>query len=370
MKLFTILQHAFADQGGLIILPPGISFYLFESLSYVIDVYRGVVRPPKKTIDFLVFISMFPRFVAGPIVRFKRMQDSIIRYEGTRYLEGLFVFCIGLCVKCLFADSFEKFVSSLWGVHFTLLESWAALLSFSFQIYLDFSAYSLMAIGIGMAIGFRFPDNFREPYLARSITEFWRTWHISLSSWLRDYLYLPLGGNRHGAWRRDLNLMVTMLVGGIWHGPSFTFMIWGGYHGLLLVLDKSLFSRVRLLQTRAVTLFLSTIGWVFFKSADPAQMRSIFAGLFGANGAGGAVLSEKLSEFSIQATLCSVGVLWIFLFEPELRKLRSSHDWSAFGFNTVQVSWPIVAGITGVASLLALILNLSNGMIPFLYFQF
>lgn len=231
-------------EGLPIILPVGISFFTFQSLSYIIDVYRGDVKPLNRWIDYLFYVSFFPQLVAGPIVRAKDFIPQIYR---TPYLskgnfgKGLFLVMIGLFKKAIISDYISlNFVDRVFEAPalYSGVENILAAYGYALQIYCDFSGYSDMAIGIALFLGFKFNDNFDVPYNAATITEFWRRWHISLSSWLKDYLYIPLGGNRKGRFRTYLNLLVTMLLGGLWHGAAWQFIFWGGMHGLALAIHK------------------------------------------------------------------------------------------------------------------------------------
>src|ERR1700727_1254856 len=241
------LFHKPSDAFALsIILPLGISFHTFQSMSYVIDVYRKEQEPITNPIDYALFISFFPQLVAGPIVRAREFFGDLYHWQRPSsgdVLRGLLLLFLGLAKKMVLADQFAQIangyfhdVSKLPG----MVPAWSAVIAFGIQIYFDFSGYTDMAIGMAKLLGFHFPVNFRRPYLASSITDFWRRWHISLSRWLRDYLYIPLGGNRHGPWMTYRNLMLTMLLGGMWQGASWNFLIWGGYHGALLSMERTI----------------------------------------------------------------------------------------------------------------------------------
>lgn len=222
-------------------LPLGISFYTFQSMSYTIDVYRGRTAALRDPIDFACYVSMFPQLVAGPIVRFSEIADQL--RSRTHTLEkmgrGFACFALGMAKKVLIANPCGKVADLTFGsASLETPDAWFGVLAYSFQIYFDFSGYSDMAIGLGLMLGFVFPENFDSPYRSRSITEFWRRWHMSLSRWLKDYLYIPLGGNRRGRGRTYLNLMIVMLLGGLWHGAAWTFVVWGCLHGLFLAAER------------------------------------------------------------------------------------------------------------------------------------
>ena len=222
-------------------LPLGISFYTFESMSYVIDVYRGQARAIRNIVDFSAFVSMFPQLVAGPIIRFSEIADQIRSrtHTITKFTRGVAFFSLGMTKKVLLANPCGKVADLAFeSASLSAVDAWYGVTAYAFQIYFDFSGYSDMAIGLGLMMGFVFAKNFDSPYKSQSITEFWRRWHISLSTCLRDYLYLPLGGNRKGPARTYVNLLVVMLIGGLWHGASWNFLVWGGLHGALLAIER------------------------------------------------------------------------------------------------------------------------------------
>ena len=261
-------------------LPIGISFFSFQSMSYTIDVYRKTVRPLDKLSEYLVYILSFPQMIAGPIVRFtdieKELRSRVVL--SSDFLNGFYRFALGLFKKVLIANTLAS-ILPLDGLSDLGMEGWSspqafvAILAYSFQIYFDFSGYSDMAIGLGGMMGFTFPENFKQPYRATSITDFWRRWHITLSSWMRDYLYIPLGGNRVSSNARlYTNLVVVFAISGIWHGASWNFLLWGLYHGAFLILDR-LFLRKALdsipaFCSRIITFSFVVVGWVFFAIED------------------------------------------------------------------------------------------------------
>jgi len=276
-----------------IVLPIGISFYTFASLSYTIDVYRREIEGDAGYLDYALFVSFFPHLVAGPIVRARQLlpQFKMPRSVSRDQLGwGLTLVVIGLFTKTVLADSvFAPVVDAAYAnPAIGALESWAAVLGFSGQIYCDFAGYSLCAIGLALSFGFEFPDNFRYPYAARGFADFWRRWHITLSSWLRDYLYVPLGGNRHGEVRTYLNLMLTMLIGGLWHGAAWTFVIWGGLHGAYLAVERGVrgVARDTALPAAkdwiytAVTFLMVTLTWIPFRAHDARTAGTVFSGLW------------------------------------------------------------------------------------------
>jgi alginate O-acetyltransferase complex protein AlgI len=257
-------------------LPLGISFYTFQSMSYSIDVYRGDAAPIRSFIDFACFVSMFPQLVAGPIIRFQEIADQLRErtHTTTKFARGVAFFCVGLAKKVLLANPCGKIADLAFDAgSLNPAEAWYGVTAYAFQIYFDFSGYSDMAIGLGLMLGFMFAKNFDSPYRSRSITEFWHRWHISLSTWLRDYLYVPLGGNRKGKVRTYVNLFIVMLLGGLWHGAAWNFVIWGALHGALLAFERfrgkaALYGRLPEPLRVAVTFVLVLITWVFFRAPD------------------------------------------------------------------------------------------------------
>jgi alginate O-acetyltransferase complex protein AlgI len=277
-----------------IVLPLGISFHTFQSISYVVDVYRGEQQAVRNPFDYALYICFFPQLVAGPIVRARNFFHDLFHWQPPTQADvsrGILLLTLGLAKKMAFADQFAKVANTYFENipgNPGMLTAWSAITAFGLQIYFDFSGYTDMAIGMAKLLGFHFPENFRRPYLASSITDFWRRWHISLSSWLRDYLYIPLGGSRQGKWKTYLNLMLTMLLGGLWHGASWNFMIWGLYHGALLAVERG-FRGNRPLREQwdwlypfkaVLTFALVMVGWVFFRAADLPQSGQVLGQMF------------------------------------------------------------------------------------------
>jgi len=260
-----------------IALPIGISFYTFQTLSYSIDVYRGKIKASRNFIDFATYVCMFPQLVAGPIVRYADINKELnSRTIGLNDISiGIERFIIGLGKKVIIADTFAFVADEIFALPNYSLNSpvaWLGILSYSFQIFYDFSGYSDMAIGLGRMMGFRFLENFNYPYISKSIREFWRRWHISLSLWFRDYLYISLGGNRKGTNRTYINLAIVFIVTGVWHGANWTFIIWGLFHGLFLIIERMGFDKVLMRSWKPVqhiyALLVIVIGWVFFRSTS------------------------------------------------------------------------------------------------------
>jgi len=302
---FTLLVNAlgadFHPAKPNIILPAGISFYTFTTLCYTIDMYHKKSEPVKSMLDFSLFVTFFPHLVAGPIVRPPQLvpQFETERHTTKKQLfDGLLLLSLGLFLKVVLADSMLAGpANEMFGAHSTVaaLDAWAGVLAFSGQIFFDFAGYSTCAIGVAMCLGFVLPQNFNYPYAATGFSDFWRRWHITLSAWLRDYLYIPLGGNRKGHTRTYINLMLTMLLGGLWHGASWTFVVWGGLHGFYLWVEKLVDDRTGGITALSLsakktfngllyalfTFFLINITWVFFRADGFTKAWSIFKSMFG-----------------------------------------------------------------------------------------
>ena len=261
-----------------VILPIGISFFTFQSLTYTVDIYRNVHKPLEKLSDYILYIMMFPQMIAGPIVRFNWIADQITNRRETNddRLLGFYRFIIGLAKKVLIANVMGAEADRIMALDIATIDSttaWFGILAYTFQIYFDFSGYSDMAIGIGRMLGFKFPENFNNPYISGSITEFWRRWHMTLGAWMRDYLYIPLGGSRvKTQGRLYFNLGFVFLVSGLWHGASWNFVIWGGYHGLFLILDRlfllKVLNKIGKWPATIFTFFVAVMGWVVFRIED------------------------------------------------------------------------------------------------------
>ncbi len=279
-----------------IILPIGISFYTFNSMSYTIDIYRRIVRPARSLVHFSAFVAMFPHLVAGPIVRYADIEDQFndlkSRLPWHQASVGIYFFVVGMAKKLLIADQLAPHVNSYFAAPGAggMVGAWAGALGYTFQLYFDFSGYSDMAVGLAHLLGIQFPQNFNSPYKAANIADFWRRWHMSLSTWLRDYLFIPLGGSRGSTVATARNLFITMFLGGLWHGANWTFVVWGLYHGVLLGAYHSLRARKWIPEwtglSRALTFFAVVIGWVFFRSETLAKAAHILGMMFGSAGVG------------------------------------------------------------------------------------
>jgi alginate O-acetyltransferase complex protein AlgI len=270
-------------------LPLGISFYTFQSMSYSIDVYRGDARGMRNPLDFACYVAMFPQLVAGPIIRFADVAEQLRErsHTVTKFARGTAMFALGMGKKIMLANPCGKVADTVFDAGSAgVLEAWHGVVAYAMQIYFDFSAYSDMAIGLGLMLGFVFPKNFDSPYKSQSITEFWRRWHISLSSWLRDYLYVPLGGNRWGEMRTYINLALVMLLGGLWHGSSWNFVIWGAIHGGWLAIERargkySFYNSMPRALRVLLTFVIVLIAWVFFRAPDLPTALGYLGAMFG-----------------------------------------------------------------------------------------
>ena len=359
------LSGATVETALAVTLPLGISFYTFQSMSYAIDVYRGDARALRNFVDFACFVSMFPQLVAGPIIRFSEIDDQLRgrRHTATLFARGVAFFALGLAKKVLLANPCGRIADTMFAAGSAgVVDSWYGLAAYAFQIYFDFSGYSDMAIGLGLMHGFVFAKNFDSPYRAQSITEFWRRWHLSLSTWLRDYLYVPLGGNRKGVRRTYVNLAATMLLGGLWHGAAWNFVLWGAAHGALLALERAvgverLYGRLprRLRVALVFTLVLFT--WVLFRAADLPAALDYFARLFGlAAVQAGAALHASLiyGPYLLGTFALAAAVVW---WAPQ------SWDWTR-RLTPARALAVVALLATGLAALATQDFN------PFIYFIF
>lgn len=349
-----------------IILPIGISFYIFQSISFLIDIYRKDAPDPKNIWDFAAFISLFPQLIAGPILRYKDVanQFSDRVHSWDYFSEGAYRFMIGFAQKILIADSVAPLVDMMFGLENpTFLESWVGALAYTLQLYFDFMGYSSMAIGLGLMMGFRFMENFNHPYISRSITEFWRRWHISLSTWLRDYLYIPLGGNRQGEAKTYRNLFLTMLLGGAWHGANWTFVIWGAWHGFWLALER----KTGFKGGWAVTGFLVVLGWVMFRAEHVSDALQFYQGMAGLNGWGFSEMT-RWQVWGMPMGVLILGWMLVFLharFFEFRTEIQGTPDMKTDGQTR-----PAVVIITCVLFLMAITKLSAESYSPFLYFQF
>lgn len=339
VALLSTLNISFSPARPDILLPLGISFYTFQTLSYTLDIYLKKSKPWHSFIDYAMYVTFFPQLVAGPIVRANDFLPQCLtekRAKPHQFAWGLTLMVVGLFQKVVLSDSIlapvaENLFSAAKTPNFWT--AWYGSLAFTGQIFCDFAGYSTIAIGTAMCLGFALPDNFRAPYAAVGFSDFWRRWHMSLSSWLRDYLYIPLGGNRLGEVRSFINLMVTMLLGGLWHGAAWTFILWGGFHGLLLGVErilKKLFGGYGVwkrwyaqLPLGLVTFFFVMIGWIFFRSDSLTQAAGIISALFSYSPAGVQGYMRPDAIFHTQIVICSLLVIQWALRNHTLEEVTS-----------------------------------------------
>lgn len=348
-----------------IILPVGISFYTFQTLSYTIDIYRGISRPWHSFLDYALYVTFFPQLVAGPIVRSHEFLDQCNRekrFNWDFFGEGAFWLIVGLFLKTVVADHFlAPVVESVYATSGMVdaLSAWTGTLAFSGQILCDFSGYSICAIGIARMLGFHLPKNFRFPYAAAGFSDFWRRWHISLSTWLRDYLYIPLGGNKAGDLRTYQNLMMTMLIGGLWHGASWTFVVWGGLHGFFLAVERIFRSQLDQLKIPKLiriggVFFLVCITWVFFRAVSFEQAWNLLLSMFGTFG-GAPVVGLKETGLALMVMGLVLAANYTFR-DMDLERLLPELKW-----------WKVSATMT---IMLYMIFTLTGEDRSFIYFQF
>lgn len=303
-----------------VILPIGISFYIFQAISYIIDVYRQDTPATHNLIDFAAFIALFPQLIAGPVLRYKDVAHQFTNrsHSVDKFGEGAQRFMLGFIKKVVIADSIAPVVNSGFALENpSALDAHLATLAYTAQLYFDFSGYADMAIGLGLMMGFRFVENFKHPYISQSITEFWRRWHISLSSWLRDYLYIPLGGNRGGTYKNYRNLILTMLLGGLWHGANWTFLVWGAWHGCLLAIEKAL-----KLDTSAkgfyvgrwlLTLVLVMLGWIVFRAETLTSAMTLYKASFFIGSDFNYQLSQEFASQISRSQMWILAAAWVLI---------------------------------------------------------
>lgn len=350
-------------------LPAGLSFIVLQAISYLVDVHRHTVPVERSFINYATYISMFGHSIAGPIIRY----DWVRRELNQRYFDwqnfslGARRFMIGMCMKVLVADTLSPLVDVAFHLENpSFVDAWIGCLAYSLQLFFDFAGYSAMAIGLGLMLGFHFPENFNRPYLASSIQDFWRRWHLSLSSWLRDYLYIGLGGNRNGVWKTYRNLFLTMAIAGLWHGgDSWNYLLWGSAHGIALCVDRA-WSRSSLpsippLLSHTLTLLFVCLAWTLFRAPDFHSAMNMYAGQFGLHGmALGDALAVTLRPVHGLAAL-----LGVFCIVAPLLQTRCEQRFGGSAlFALTAALWP-VAGF-----MLSFALIASREAVPFLYFQF
>ncbi|MDX2088711.1 MAG: MBOAT family O-acyltransferase [Kofleriaceae bacterium] len=363
-----------------IVLPIGISFYTFETISYTIDVYRREIKPTTSFLDYAVFITFFPHLVAGPIVRASSFLPQVADEDESRASRrrlgyGLFLFVVGLFQKLFIADAiFAPVVDAVYGApaQASTTDAWLGTLAFSGQIYYDFSGYSTCAIGLAACLGITIADNFHSPYVAVGFSDFWRRWHISLSSWLKDYVYVPLGGNRNGRWNRYRNLVATMLLGGLWHGAAWTFVIWGALHGLLLLVEQAIRSALAVLKIAlknpawtvlgvVLTYAAVCVTWVFFRAQSFADAGRIIEAMFGLEAGDGI---DLVAWSGVDVTLAVLAIIAMLASHAIWRRGRFDR------WIDVSPGWIRVAVLTIAIPIILVLMGSGAGHQAFIYFQF
>lgn len=355
-------------------LPIGISFYTFQTMSYSIDVYRGQVKVQKNLLDFAVFVTMFPQLIAGPIVKYADVEKQLHerKPDVLQIHYGMRRFVFGLAKKVLLANNMgliwteiaSRDLSSLTG-----MSAWLGILAYTFQIYFDFSGYSDMAIGLGACFGFHFPENFNYPYISRSVTEFWRRWHMTLSSWFREYVYIPLGGNRKGLKRQLINILIVWTLTGIWHGAGWNFLLWGMWFALWLILEKIFLKKVLAALPGIVgnlyTMFMVIIGWVFFSIESGSHALNYLKVMLGMGDAGW-IQSISLFDGMENLVLFMIALIGSTPIFAWLGK-RLAASTNGYGIALYRVLDKIVLGVLLIASIAYIVDATYN---PFLYFRF
>ena len=351
-------------------LPIGISFYTFQILSYIIDVYRGNVKVQTNLPNFALYVTMFPQLIAGPIVQYADVDEQLASREisRTKFGEGSMYFIRGLAKKVLLANTSGMIFTEVSGLakgNIAVMTAWLGAFAYMFQIYFDFSGYSDMAIGLGKMFGFEFNMNFNYPYVSKSITEFWRRWHISLSSWFRDYVYIPLGGNRVSKIKHIRNLLIVWFLTGLWHGAAWNFVAWGLYYGVILIIEKYLLSPVldRLpdVVRHIYSIVLVVIGWVLFFSSSFGQAADYIRVMFGAGAHG---FADRESMYLLTSNL----ILWLILIfgSTPLVHFRYEHMLRSKKWNTTIINSVVYAALF-IVCIAYLVTETYN---PFLYFRF
>lgn len=351
-------------------LPIGISFYTFQILSYIIDVYRGNVKVQKNILNFALYVTMFPQLIAGPIVQYADVEEQLVNRKSSwkKFGEGCMYFIRGIAKKVLLANTSGMIFTEVTGLgkgNVSVLSAWLGAFAYMFQIYFDFSGYSDMAVGLGKMFGFEFCMNFNYPYIAKSITEFWRRWHISLSSWFRDYVYIPLGGNRVSKSRHIFNLMVVWFLTGLWHGAAWNFVAWGLYYGIILIIEKYILSpvldKLPSVVRHIYSIVLVVIGWVLFFSPSLGGAARYLGMMFGAGAHG---VADRESLYLLTTNL----VLWIILIigSTPLTDVRYQHMLRRKKWNTTLLNG-IVYAVLFILCIAYLVTETYN---PFLYFRF
>lgn len=358
-----------------VLLPIGISFYTFQTLTYSIDVYRGTHKPLKNPFQYLVYIMLFPQMIAGPIVRFNEIADQIEDREEFETVDdkllGFYRFGIGLAKKVLIANVMAVEADRVFAMaegDLTTPIAWIGALAYTFQIYFDFSGYSDMAIGLGRIIGFKFPENFNNPYISQSISEFWRRWHITLGSFMRDYLYIPLGGNRvNSKFRLYFNLWIVFLLSGLWHGAAWNFVLWGAFHGFFLILDRlfllKIFDKIGKIPSVLITFMITIVGWVLFRVETLEQANYFIAKMF--------AFDFSSVEHYLDKEFYTILFIAIFFSFFNLSKAGLKIEEKVFYAKTYSNQLHLAfTGLFIIMFVLSVSSITSSGFNPFIYFRF
>ena len=383
---FNALLSAFGASSIMwtkVVLPIGISFFTFQKMSYSIDVYRGTSAPLKSIFDYALFIMLFPQLIAGPIVRYNEIADQITDRRANETIDnkilGFYRFIIGLSKKMLIANILAEYVDKVFALSATemgVATAWLGIIAYTFQIYFDFSGYSDMAIGIGRMIGFKFPENFNNPYISKSVSEFWKRWHITLGSWMMDYLYIPLGGNRKGVRRTYLNLWIVFFLSGLWHGAAWNFVAWGAYHGFFICLDKliknsefsdaskpSKFSILNSKLSVLSTFLIVMIGWVLFRADTLGYAMEYIGTMFGFHGTAPVAFSNPQFVFTM-----IVATFFSFFGLTKVGDKALDFFFNRQTYSSWQCLW------VGLLMVVLLVLSasfiLKGSFNPFIYFRF
>ena len=368
-----------------IALPIGISFFTFQKITYAVDVYRNVHSPMKRIVDYMMYILMFPQLIAGPIVRYHEVADQIEDRRENETLDnrltGFFRFVIGLSKKVLIANVLGAEADQIFAMNATEIgaaTAWLGVIAYAFQIYFDFSGYSDMAIGLGLMMGIKFPENFNNPYISQSISEFWRRWHMTLGRFMRDYLYIPLGGNKVSLPRLYLNLWLVFLISGLWHGAAWNFVIWGAFHGFFLIADRlfllKLLKRIGKYPAMIFTFFVTLIGWVLFRADNIYHATDFFKSMFGFSP--GDVTIDIDRKFII---ILLFAVIFSFMgvvkgMEAWQNRILGLGSWDKGQKELPTGNWELGTawkfGFSVIFFILCLAAIISSGFNPFIYFRF
>lgn len=369
LSLFTEKQIHWTK----LILPIGISFYTFETITYVVDVYRKEHKPLTKFWDYQLYIILFPKLIAGPIIRYHELADQISdrsKWENNdNRLTGFYRFCIGLAKKVLIANQMGLVADEIFNSNYNDLgtsTAWIGSIAYTFQIYFDFSGYSDMAIGLGKIMGFKFPENFNNPYISQSITEFWRRWHITLGNWMRNYLYIPLGGNRvDSKYKLYFNLIIVFIASGFWHGASWSFIFWGAYHGFFLIIERAFLSKIlaKVGKIPAIlfTFFVVNIGWVFFRIEHFNDALRFIKHMFTPYHISTLKIESHFYVFFILACIFS-----FFCISKHTQNIQDKIYFKPYT-NLLHVSFTIISIILFTLSVSSIT---DSGFNPFIYFRF